>query len=54
MINKHGHPVAKKRPTYGLANEKLSLIFTPNERSLWHLESANGKQPAKLKLDGSQ
>jgi hypothetical protein len=47
-------PCRKKQPTHGLANEKLSLIFTPNERSLWHLESANGKQPTKLKLDGSQ
>jgi len=43
MINQHTPASRKNNPTNGLANEKLTLIFTPNERSLWHRKSAKLK-----------
>jgi hypothetical protein len=49
MINQHTPATPKNNPTHGLANEKLTLIFTPNERSLWHRKSAKRKTAKNVK-----
>ncbi|MEZ2339450.1 hypothetical protein AB6735_27680 [Mucilaginibacter sp. RCC_168] len=49
MINQHTHATPKNNQTHGLANEKLTLIFTLNERSLWHRKSAKRKTAKNVK-----
>jgi hypothetical protein len=45
MINQPHPPVAKNNQTHGLANEKLTLIFTLTNVLYGTEKVQNGKQP---------